>query len=310
MSVQIPCPQCGLKLKLPDESFLGRKGKCPQCGNKFRLELPAAEKPRAERVASVRVPSAPRPPQPLATGIVVDSGSPPAATHSAIPDFSAANDGGANFVVLPDPAEDLGGMARLKKMQRRSARMRNITLAAVGLMLIGAAGGYAFVRSRAESAGTAKKVKPGSRQTAANGKAKNKPTTEDEDSWDSSLGGDDLPGSTTDREPIELRAVPHGTAITIHLRPSELWKDGGLPEEVRACLGPVATWSGDIIKAYCLAEPGAIEQLLVSVIPGPRGTPPDYSFVVRLKQDAKRSDLVQKFGGELQDEGRPHYLGQ
>lgn len=310
MSVQIPCPQCGLKLKLPDESFLGRKGKCPQCGNKFRLELPAAEKPRQERVASVRVPSAPRPPQPLATGIVVESGSPPAATHAAIPNFSAANDGGADFVVLPDAAEDLGGMARLKKMQRRSARMRNITLAAVGLMLIGAAGGYAFVRSRAESGGTAKKAKPGSRQTAANGKSKSKPITNDEDSGDSSLAGDDVPGGTTDRETIELRAVPHGTAITIHLRPSELWKDGGLPEEVRACLGPVATWSGDIIKAYCLAEPGAIEQLLVSVIPGPRGTPPDYSFVVRLKQDAKRSDLVQKFGGELQDKGRPHYLGQ
>ncbi len=38
--LQIPCPKCGKKLKLPDRSLLGRKGKCPKCSNSFVLEEP------------------------------------------------------------------------------------------------------------------------------------------------------------------------------------------------------------------------------------------------------------------------------
>lgn len=40
--LQIPCPKCGKSLKLPDSSFLGRKGKCPKCRHAFVLtELPS-----------------------------------------------------------------------------------------------------------------------------------------------------------------------------------------------------------------------------------------------------------------------------
>lgn len=312
MSVQIPCPQCGLKLKLPDESYLGRKGKCPQCGNKFRLELSAAETPRPERVGSVRVSSPPRPSKPVPTDRVVEPVVPTESSRGSIPnDLADVGDVPLELAVMSEPADDLGGMARLKKMQQRSARMRNVTLAAVGLMLIGAAVAYAFVRSNSES-GSAKKSKQGKDHTAAVGKNKSKSSDDESDADGSSLAGEDSSAGAGDREAIELRAVPHGTAIAINLRPGELWQDGGLAEEVRACLGPVATWAGEAIKTYCLAEPAKIEELLVSVIPGPRGTPPDYSCVVRLKQPFKKSDLIEKFAGELQQEGDrpPYYLGQ
>ena len=41
--LQVLCPDCGKSLKLPDRSFLGRKGKCPQCRHTFVLTDPSAE---------------------------------------------------------------------------------------------------------------------------------------------------------------------------------------------------------------------------------------------------------------------------
>ena len=39
--LQIPCPQCGKTLKLPDRSLLGRKGKCPKCRHAFVMVEPS-----------------------------------------------------------------------------------------------------------------------------------------------------------------------------------------------------------------------------------------------------------------------------
>ncbi|MCX7419270.1 MAG: hypothetical protein NT013_07005 [Planctomycetia bacterium] len=36
-ALQVPCPKCGKSLKLPDRSYLGRKGKCPKCKHAFVL---------------------------------------------------------------------------------------------------------------------------------------------------------------------------------------------------------------------------------------------------------------------------------
>src|SRR5689334_7526949 len=38
--VDLPCPECGRLLRLPDRSLLGRKGKCGKCGHKFILREP------------------------------------------------------------------------------------------------------------------------------------------------------------------------------------------------------------------------------------------------------------------------------
>ena len=42
-SMQIPCPECGSILKLPDRSLLGKKGRCPSCRHTFVLAEPEEE---------------------------------------------------------------------------------------------------------------------------------------------------------------------------------------------------------------------------------------------------------------------------
>jgi DNA-directed RNA polymerase subunit RPC12/RpoP len=36
----IPCPICGKRLRVLDQSLLGRRGQCPSCRHKFTLEVP------------------------------------------------------------------------------------------------------------------------------------------------------------------------------------------------------------------------------------------------------------------------------
>lgn len=36
----IPCPVCGKRLRVLDQSLLGRRGQCPTCRHKFTLEVP------------------------------------------------------------------------------------------------------------------------------------------------------------------------------------------------------------------------------------------------------------------------------
>src|SRR5262249_35512440 len=38
----IPCPECGRLLRIPDRSMLGRKARCGKCQHKFILQEPAA----------------------------------------------------------------------------------------------------------------------------------------------------------------------------------------------------------------------------------------------------------------------------
>ncbi|MFK7777052.1 MAG: hypothetical protein QM501_02865 [Gimesia sp.] len=57
-SIAVPCPKCKKKLKLRDESLLGKKARCPNCKHAFVLQLPASA-PNAQE-------SAPRQSQPEA----------------------------------------------------------------------------------------------------------------------------------------------------------------------------------------------------------------------------------------------------
>src|SRR5689334_6056458 len=48
--LEIPCPQCGKRLKLPDRSLLGKKGRCGKCRHKFLLEDPAQAAPVSDTI--------------------------------------------------------------------------------------------------------------------------------------------------------------------------------------------------------------------------------------------------------------------
>ena len=40
----IPYPICGKRLRVLDQSLLGRRGQCPSCRHKFMLEVPRSAK--------------------------------------------------------------------------------------------------------------------------------------------------------------------------------------------------------------------------------------------------------------------------
>ncbi|MGE5190883.1 MAG: hypothetical protein ACM3U2_00160, partial [Deltaproteobacteria bacterium] len=109
-------------------------------------------------------------------------------------------------------------------------------------------------------------------------------------------------------KPIALTPVPEGARIVIHLRPADLWQAGGSAEEFRACLGPLGVWLENTIKTRCLLEPSKIEEVLFALIPISRDEF-DLACVVRTKNDMKKSELIDKFDGELIDQPRQHYVG-
>jgi hypothetical protein len=42
-AISIPCPSCGSLLKVPDESFIGKRARCPRCSHRFVLTMPEDE---------------------------------------------------------------------------------------------------------------------------------------------------------------------------------------------------------------------------------------------------------------------------
>ena len=100
----------------------------------------------------------------------------------------------------------------------------------------------------------------------------------------------------------------------MNLRPADLLKAGRVQDVegyFLACWGPVGQWLEASLKELCLEDPAKIEEALICFIPGPRGSPPDIAAVVHLKEDAKKSDLLERFGGERRDDlPKVYYLSQ
>lgn len=110
---------------------------------------------------------------------------------------------------------------------------------------------------------------------------------------------------------IELKMVPAGANIIVHLRPSELWSNGSLGEEVRFCLGPLGEWAEKQLVELCRFTPQEIEEAMICLMLGERGTPPETAVVFRLKDKQKPSALLEKFPGRRsEDHVYPVYLGE
>ena len=316
----VRCPECNKGLKLRDESKLGKKGKCPQCGNVFVLQRPAPAAPEEDEVQLQLAPQA----QPAQAA----QGAQPVAGVAAqwVPDNAPAT-AQPGPVVAPQPAfnpqaapagqfpgvgvgvaplplgTDLeGGAARLKELKRKSAKRRNFAILA-GLataMLVGG-GVYAVSDYKAkEDARLAAIEKPKVDEEARAKHEELKQATEDAKS-----------SSPTSGEPISSNFLPLGTRMMVSIRPAELWKAGSHGEEIRYCLGPFGTWAEDKIKEVCRFEPAQIEHALIGILPGPVGEMPETAVVVRLVADAKKSELITAFGGELVETfGYPVYINE
>lgn len=101
-----------------------------------------------------------------------------------------------------------------------------------------------------------------------------------------------------ENQPIDLKYIPAGTRILVHLRPAELWQPDSQGEEFRFCLGPISEFVEGKIKELTKREPAEITDALFCVIPAERGTPPDLAAVFHLKSEAKKSQLLDEFSGK------------
>lgn len=308
--IVISCPKCSRQLKLRDRSKLGKKARCPKCQNIFFMTAPPEEEDEVELQLAAE-PSADQPAVGVGAHWVPDnapalSPQPSAVTASAAPqapsqpapifETQPAQSGGLQLA-----AEDQGGTAHLKSIRQKNARRRNIAIV-FGVLTACALGGaiYAargFVDDAKEQA------------------AKEEAPTRDEDT---AAAKEDLDRTTaianaaspTSGDKLKLNALPLGARILISLRPADLWVKNSKQEEVIFCLGPFGVWAGEQIKSLTNREPADIEQIIIAVIPGEVGEPAETAAIFRLKEKAKKSQLLQEFGGDRSDEfGYPVYLG-
>jgi hypothetical protein len=284
-TLQIKCPSCDRSLKLKDRSKLGQKGKCPSCGHSFVLQESTDDEVELELAAEPAVPVG------TAARWVPDEA--PLASSAAVSTPPAA---------APQPASafpvdtDDGGVARLKLLRQRRAKRRNFAILVGGLtgLVIGAI--FLVVRSQVEN-----EPQPIASTHAPATAPHDGGTSREDRSRGGSPDVQSLVDSAdpTDGEPIQLYMMPSGVNVVIHLRPAELWSNDLAFQELRATLTQNFTdWLSEKLKTVCRREPAQIEEALIGIILGSRGTEPEFAAVVRLKEDAALSDLVEEFRGE------------
>jgi len=288
-SINIPCPKCGRELKLRDRSLLGRKGKCPKCGTAFVLQEP--------EVVELELAN----PEPKGVGRwIPDTGATataarPATERTAVPEPAPA---------FPNIASNDGAAARLKELQRKNARRRNVGLV-VGSLLVLAVGGigyYVVTTTPARPAAPAEPVAQLPVQPVDGNLAAA------EADVPASVGSN-LTKSPTQGEMIELQYIPFGSQVVINLRPAELWQKESLGEELRYCLTPLARLLESRFEEYFKFKPEQIEEAQICLIPGTQGTLPEVAAVVHLIEEAKKSDLLEAFGGQrVDDYDHPVYI--
>ncbi len=279
-AISIPCPACGQGLKIRDRSLLGRRAKCPKCSHSFVLEEPAEVELHLAGSPNPAGWAPQQPPVPQATATA------PAAPFAPMPG-------------IPVPGVPVATTPAASRLHARKARKGyGGLIIGLGVLLFAAGGGYLFYTGQLQTSPGL----PGNRSQAA------APET-------SSPGNDlsaipaGITSSPTSGKPILLEMVPAGARTLLHLRPAELWAAGSRGEEFRYCLGPLGVFIDQQIQAICKRPPAEIEELLFAWIPGPRGTAPELATVVRLKQDAKKSELLDILGGMMVETyGRPVYV--
>ncbi|MCY2966086.1 MAG: hypothetical protein NT069_21055 [Planctomycetota bacterium] len=306
--LDVPCPQCGKLLTIPDKSLLGKKGKCPRCQHKFLLQLPPenitfqeAREPDlvAERTGGVAAPAAGTPsaarPAPVSPAPVSPAPvSPP--PRSAVPqadqpfDFLPPSESVVPAVAVP---------AATAKRRRRRGAGGVIGWIVVASLLIAGGGGSAWWSNHKPA--PQRKSKPAAAADTKLAKTESRPAVVME-------GGFPHYGNPTKGKAISLRAIPLGARLVIHLRPAELWKANDSTEEFLSCLGPLAPEIEKKLTELCLFKPQDLESVVLAFIPVSREAF-EVSVVVRTVADFKRSDLITRINGELIDLPRPHFVG-
>lgn len=315
---EVSCPQCGMKLKVPDRTFLGKKAKCGGCEHRFVIEEPTVADEVQFQLAQpggdgsstmvgvfARYVSDEPASTPRSTGRFAPT---PAAN---VPDFPDGTPQPA--AVAPGPNLDLLSPAAVSAASsrapvRRKRRGNGVSTAMVLLIVAAVIGGGAYYAM----------TLPAPVDKAAGKSGKTSKSRQKSEKKDSPVASEpviaDLPLSeyrpTDGAKPIELLNLPGGAYAFIHVRPADLWAKGGTAEELLACLGPFGKWAEAEIERVCLTPAAEIEDALFALIPTTKGEPPEIAVVVRTRTELKRSALFDKFDGEQMDDlSRPYVKG-
>ena len=198
----------------------------------------------------------------------------------------------------PDPfgiGGDAGGVARLKEIRRKNAKRRNLTIIVGGAMACIIGMGAFFLwpdikNSQAEN----KKPPPKKDPIVEAEKEEAAAETTVAESKDPTTGA-----------PIALQCVPSGASIVISVRPADFWVDNRNPNAQEFLYGlsqEFNDWASAKLKELCKREPAQIEHALICVLLGPRGSEPEYAAVVKLVEEEKRSELINEFKGQPNEE--------
>lgn len=284
-TISVRCPNCDRTLNLKDRSRLGKQAKCPGCGEPFLLKESTRE-PEPEDVELE----------------LVDAAVPVGTAARWVPDEGpAADPAPASGPVSPAPSlpidADDGGVARLKLLKERRAKRRNsaIVIGAITALLV--FGVFWLIRENLDDSLPEVASSEAGRSSAA---AESEPLAV--------AAGSTAPvdprslvaaAEPTDGEPIQLYMMPGGVNVVFHLRPADLWSDELAFQELRATLTQnVTDWITQKLQEICRRRPAEIEEAVIGVILGARGTEPELCAVVHLKEDAQLADLIEEFGGE------------
>ncbi|MCA8982780.1 MAG: hypothetical protein R3C12_02145 [Planctomycetaceae bacterium] len=313
--MKIPCPKCDAPLKLPDRSLLGKMAKCPRCGHKFvlreqsEIELELVESPvpvegkNATWVPDAPLGTAPVPPrqatppqaaEPLASLFQESAPTPPPGDplsflHQEPPAAEAAP-----FQAIGETAVVTSSPARRRKRRRSSG---GGVWAAIAILLAVAVGGGLYYRSTQSGAMLEIKTTSPSPPVAStvapppaagNGETAPRPVR----SFNPVTAS-----SPTSGKPIQLLNMPAGVRLVINLHPAQLWSNDRQFAEFRASLGPLGAWLETQITELAKQPPQLIEEMLIGIILGPRGTAPEVAAVVHFAEPQQRAELLRIYNG-------------
>jgi len=282
-NIKVPCPECGAGLRIPDRTYLGRRGKCPKCSFVFELQLEESQ-PAQEEVELTLAETPATPPVGTAAQWVPDNSEAPAFNSSSSPIDTSGN----------------AGTHRLQEIRRKNKQRMKVTGILSAIVLTLAGGSYLAVRAQRSQAKPVAKAAPKKDVEYESEKTRLERNVEESSQF-----------SPTQGKPIKLPFIPLGSRIVINLRTAELWSQESRYQELMACLGPIKTWLEAEFRATCLYEPSQIEQATIAIILGAQSTPPSIAATVRMVEPIKKSEWLEKTAGLRNDDyGYPVYLAE
>lgn len=220
------------------------------------------------------------------------------ATASPIPDFSRPSEPPANPVIAPIATEPAAGVSSYRSRKKKSWGPTII----VGVFLFLGVGtvGYLVTNYKPKENSTSVTGKGnGSATSQANLDEpvnENEPYTRERLAYQPQLVEEFEP---TSGDPLNLAMMPRGVSFIVHIRPALLWSTDREYQELKASLtDDVTSWIAAKLKEVCRRDPEQIEEAYIGFILGAGGTEPEVCSVVRLKEPAKLSDLIDEFKGE------------